>query len=89
MGDAAVKRDARRRERAAGAAAYHPSFAFIPLLTSHPGRQERVQHRVEAVGASGTEEAELLLARNEAFEGFRRCPPPGPRPSRRNDAVST
>ncbi len=34
--------------------------------------RERAQRGVEALGASGTEEAQLLLARNEAFESFRR-----------------
>ena len=33
---------------------------------------ERVRQSVEAMGAAGTEEAALLLARNEAFESFRR-----------------
>ena len=52
-----------------GGAAYEPP---VPTGEELMAKRERVQKTVAAVGASGTEEAEALLARNAAFEAFRR-----------------
>jgi len=52
-----------------GGAAYEPP---VPTGEELMAKRERVQKSVAAVGASGTEEAEALLARNAAFEAFRR-----------------